>query len=196
MGDGCQEGLRDLLRRQAADLSQRQRDLRIGRQRGVAAGEDQPQAVIGDARIVIVAAPGCFVRGDIVGLRIEGVEARLPPQLIDAAEPARRDQPGARIVRHALAAATSRARRGTRRAAPPRPGRNRRAAGSESRGRRAIRPDRSASIRRLKSASDMAHVPPVSRQLGPALVRAAALAALPAPDNPLAPFLSHAGTGG
>ena len=39
-------GVRDLLGRQAADLAQRERDLGIGGQRRMAAGEDEPKAIV------------------------------------------------------------------------------------------------------------------------------------------------------
>ena len=43
------ERARDLARRQAAEGPQRQRLLRLGRQRGMAAHEEQPQPVVVDA---------------------------------------------------------------------------------------------------------------------------------------------------
>ena len=49
VGAGVRNALRDLLGRQAADLAQRQRDLRVGRQRRMAAGEDQPEPIVLDA---------------------------------------------------------------------------------------------------------------------------------------------------
>ena len=54
---------------------------------------------------------------------------------VDRLEPAGRDQPGARVRRHAVARPLLDAPRRTRRAAPPRPGRSRRAGGSGWRGR-------------------------------------------------------------
>ena len=47
-GRGRQEGVRDLLGLQPAHLAQRERHLRVGRERRVAAGEDEPQAVVLD----------------------------------------------------------------------------------------------------------------------------------------------------
>ena len=44
-----EEGARDLGRREAAGQPQRERDLRLGRERRVAAGEDQLEAVVGQA---------------------------------------------------------------------------------------------------------------------------------------------------
>ena len=49
---GDEEGPRDVRRRDAADQPQRQGDLRLGRERRMAAGEDQPQPVVGDGGIV------------------------------------------------------------------------------------------------------------------------------------------------
>ena len=43
-----EERVRDVRRRDAAHEPQRQRDLRLARQRGMAAGEDEPQPVVGD----------------------------------------------------------------------------------------------------------------------------------------------------
>ena len=98
-----QEGARDLLGRETADLPQRQRDARFRRQGGVAAGEDQPQPVVLDALVV----PFFLVLGVVVDLlgerRQRGVEPGAPPDAVDGLEPAGRDQPGARDWRHAIA---------------------------------------------------------------------------------------------
>ena len=59
-GGGGEEGARDLLGGEAADLAQRQRHLRVRGQRGMAAGEDQPQPVVFDALVV---ALGGVTRG-------------------------------------------------------------------------------------------------------------------------------------
>ncbi len=48
-----QERARDLPRRQTADHSQRQRDPRIHRQCGVAAGEDQPQPIVAEFGVIV-----------------------------------------------------------------------------------------------------------------------------------------------
>ena len=43
-----QKGARDLVGLEAAERAERQRDLRLERQRGMAAGEDQAKAIVGD----------------------------------------------------------------------------------------------------------------------------------------------------
>jgi hypothetical protein len=47
-----EEGVRDLFGRQPAERSQGQRDLRFGGQGGMAAHEDELQALVGDRRVV------------------------------------------------------------------------------------------------------------------------------------------------
>ena len=49
---GGEEGAGDLRRAQAAQRAERQRDPRLGRERRVAAGEDQPQPVVRDGAVV------------------------------------------------------------------------------------------------------------------------------------------------
>jgi hypothetical protein len=97
-----QIGLRDLFRPQAAHLAQRQRHLRVGRQRRMAAGEDQPQPIILDTLFV---GPGVGRNGDLLcGTRfVELIEPRLPAQAVNRLEAARRHQPRPRIPRHSLA---------------------------------------------------------------------------------------------
>ena len=51
---GDEKGPRDLGRRQAADLAQRQRDLRIDCERWVTACEDECQPVVGDRAHIVV----------------------------------------------------------------------------------------------------------------------------------------------
>ena len=52
-----QEGPGDLLGREIADLAQGERDLCVGRQRRMAAGEDQPQAVVREGVLVTSMLP-------------------------------------------------------------------------------------------------------------------------------------------
>ena len=66
-----QVSARDLLGRQAADLAQRQRDLRVGRQRRVTAGEDQAQPIIFDVRM-LVCDLGSGNRLDLLGHVLQG----------------------------------------------------------------------------------------------------------------------------
>ena len=70
------KALRDLFGGEAADLAQRQRDLRVRRQRRMAAGEDQPQPVVLHALLVVsagVARGGLEAFGDLAE---RGVEPR------------------------------------------------------------------------------------------------------------------------
>ena len=48
----AQEGLRDLLGREPADFAQRECDLGVGRERRMAAGEDEAQPIVGDTFVV------------------------------------------------------------------------------------------------------------------------------------------------
>ena len=131
-----EERLRDLFRRQAADFAERERHLRVERERRMAAGEDQAQAVVFDALGV---GPGSRVDDRDVGLRallvVERLEALLPAQAVDRLEPSRRHQPGARVRRARHPSAIARAPPETRRASLPRRRRSRRGDGSASRAR-------------------------------------------------------------
>ena len=64
-----QERARDLLGGEAADLAQRERDLRVGRQRRMAAGEDQPQPVVLDAVVVRLGSAARRRRLELLGQR-------------------------------------------------------------------------------------------------------------------------------
>ena len=94
-----EEGVRDLLGLQPADLAQGQRHLRVGRERRVAAGEDEAQAVVLDG----LGIRGRF--GDEIFNRflVENIESALTPDGVDRLEAPGRDQPRARVRRHALA---------------------------------------------------------------------------------------------
>ena len=98
-----QERACDLLRRQPADLAQRQRHLRVRRQRRMAAGEDQPQAVVLDA--LRIGKRGGVVHGDVGGRArfVERREALLAPEAVDRLESPCRHQPRPRVRRHAFA---------------------------------------------------------------------------------------------
>ena len=140
--------LRDFLGGEAAHLAQRQRDLRVGRQRRVAAGEHEAQAIVLD---VLVVAGGRLVGNrlrEIVEV-LHRVEARAPADSVDRLEAARSTPATRAGSRECRRAATARAPRETRRTAPPRPRRSRRAAAPASRTRGATRPGRS---RRLTPA--------------------------------------------
>jgi hypothetical protein len=66
-GLGDQERVGDLGGRQAAEETQGERDLRVGRERRVTAGEDQPQPLVGDARRLLVGllVVGTHERGEL-----------------------------------------------------------------------------------------------------------------------------------
>jgi hypothetical protein len=85
---------------EAAEGAQRQRHLRLQRQRRVATGEDQPQPVVGDfvgVEIRLSACPAELLRG--VGFELFR-EPRLTPQPVDGLVAGCLDDPGARKVRH------------------------------------------------------------------------------------------------
>src|SRR6267378_8007905 len=89
---GGEKRRRDLLRRQAAHLAQRHRDLRVRIQGGVAAGEDEAQPVVGDGVIL----------GFCKLLRHVYLIADLATALahpVDRLESARRNEPRPRIRR-------------------------------------------------------------------------------------------------
>ena len=95
--------LGNLLRRQTADLAQRERDLRIGGQRRMATREDQAKAVVFDGLIV---CPGRGIDDGDVGFVadvLEGIEASAPAQAVDGLEAAGRHQPRTRIGGDAVA---------------------------------------------------------------------------------------------
>ena len=90
--------MRDLLGLQVAHLAQRERHLRVGRERRVAAGEDEAEAVVFDLMGFIAFNGKCFGM-----LFFERIEARAAPDGIDRLEAPRRHQPGARIGRDSVA---------------------------------------------------------------------------------------------
>ncbi len=94
--------MRDFLGRETADFAQGERHLRIGRERRVAAGENEPQAIILDRLAVRWSGlvDDCIhLLGDI----LHRVEPRAPAYAIDRLEPTRGYQPRARIRRDAVA---------------------------------------------------------------------------------------------
>ena len=99
-----QERPRDLLGGQSADFTQREGHLRVGLQRRVAAGEDQPEPVVVQR---LLAAPFDGRGGlsfQLGGQRGERrVEARPPPQCVDGLEPSGGHQPRPRAGRYAVA---------------------------------------------------------------------------------------------
>ena len=90
---GDEERVRDLGRRQAGDLAQRQRDPRLGRERGMAAGEDEREPVVGDrAHVVLLGRKGLEPRQQL-GLAGERLLAAQP---VDRTVARGRDDPRAR----------------------------------------------------------------------------------------------------
>jgi hypothetical protein len=90
-----EERVGDLLGRQAAERAQRQRDLRLGRQRGMAAREDELQALVGDRRRVHVVLHRGLGHGEQPRLRGERALAAQP---VDRAVARGGHQPGAGVV--------------------------------------------------------------------------------------------------
>jgi hypothetical protein len=93
-----QEGAGDLLGGEASQRAQGQRHLRLQRQRRVAAGEDQAQAIVHRRGFL----------GRLVGiqsrqLHVLALGHRLMAQLIGGLVPRRPDQPGPRVLRLPLA---------------------------------------------------------------------------------------------
>ena len=125
VGVGSRKACGDRLGRQAADLAQRQRDARFLGQARVAAGEDQPQAVVLDRRARPRSSqPGASSAarfGLLAGL-VPADQAAVAADPVDRLEAAGRDQPGAPGWPARRRAASARRRPGRRRAAPPRPG--------------------------------------------------------------------------
>ena len=97
---GDEEGVRDLGRREAADLAQRQRDAALGGERRVAAGEDEGEPVVGDRAHVVLLDRELLQPADELRLLLEDLLAADP---VDRSVPRGRDDPGAGRARHAVA---------------------------------------------------------------------------------------------
>ena len=143
---GDEERTRDLVGRQAAERAQRQGDLRVERERGMAAREDELEALVGEG--------GLVHRSPAHGFRCDRQQVRLRDERPVAADAV--DRPVARGRRRARRpdspgrrrAATARPRRRTPPARPPRRGRSRRGSRSAWRGRGPTRRGRPARRRR------------------------------------------------
>ena len=128
-----EERARDLGRRQPAEGAQRERHLRLGRERGMAAGEDQPQAVVGDRHAVLL-----VVR--LLRWRPQRLEPRQDRRLlgealrtahaVDRLVACGRRDPGPGVVRHAVARPPLERLDETHPAPPPPRGRSPRSPGS------------------------------------------------------------------
>ena len=104
------EGAGDLRRGQAAEQPERQRDPRLGGERRVAAGEQQPQPLVRDRRHILTALPGdAGARpGPGPGVRHHQQrqppgQCRLPPEPVQGLAPRGGQQPRVGPVRHAVA---------------------------------------------------------------------------------------------
>jgi len=84
----------DLFGREATDLAQRERDLRIGRQGRVTAGEDEPEAIVLDALVVQLERRTDAVAKPVGHLGHRRIEARPAAQRVDRLETAGGHQPG------------------------------------------------------------------------------------------------------
>ena len=112
-----EERVRDLGRREAADLAQRQRDAALGGERRVAAREDEREAVVGDRAHVVLLGGELLQPPDELRLLLEDLLAADP---VDRAVARGRDDPGAGRSRQRRRAASARARSRTRPAPRPR----------------------------------------------------------------------------
>ena len=167
---GGQEGPGDRVGGQAGDHLERQRDPGLHRQGGVAAGEDQPQPVVGRRAPVSRCGPAGRARRQATSASLaRSVAARRIRSI--ARRRGRRGQPGGRVVGYAVVgpALAGRARRRRRRR--PRPGPSPRSCGSARRrcaaapppARRRAREDvgvaRPSSFTRRRSAARTAGAP-------------------------------------
>jgi hypothetical protein len=91
-----EEGARNLIRAQPTEGAQGERDLRLERERGVAAGEEELQALIGDRCLHLDLVLNGFRDIQQAGLFLELPVAADP---IDRPVASGRDEPGARVVR-------------------------------------------------------------------------------------------------
>ena len=97
VGRGHQEGARDLLGRQPPERAQRERHLRLDRERRVAAREDQAEPVLRHRRILLLGRQLEMPRDLLLLLR----EPRAPADPVDRLVPRGGDQPARRIRRRA-----------------------------------------------------------------------------------------------
>ena len=88
------------MRLQSPDLAQRQRDLRVGRERGMTAGEDEAEPLVGDrAHVVLLVGAQGFEPGEQLRLASERALAADP---VDRAVARSRHDPRGRIARRAF----------------------------------------------------------------------------------------------
>ncbi len=111
VGAPVEKRARDLLGGEAAHLAQRERHLRVGRQRWMAAREDQPEPVVFQVFVAGRRWLGRLPIQAIGQLGQRGVEPRPSAQAVDGLEAAGRDEPRARVGRHTVARPRSQRRR-------------------------------------------------------------------------------------
>ena len=92
-----EEGPGDLVRRQPAQRAEGERDLRLDRERGVAAREDELDALVREGRLVHLPWRGCGQQTELAG------KGLLSADPIGGAVARRSHQPGARVFWYAVA---------------------------------------------------------------------------------------------
>jgi hypothetical protein len=97
---GATRNARDLLGGQAAERAQRQRHLGFGRERRVAAGEDELQPLVGDRGLVVHLVLHGLRDLEQAGL---GGQGALAAQSVDRGVAGGPRQPGAGVLRRAVA---------------------------------------------------------------------------------------------
>src|SRR6202163_167964 len=95
-----QESASDLFRSEAAYFPQRERDLRVGTQRGVTAGEDEAKAVVLYSLFLLLRRIRRLET--LENCSIGRLESRALAQTVDCLETSGRDQPRARIGGNSL----------------------------------------------------------------------------------------------
>ena len=134
---GDEEGPGDLGRREAAERAQGQGDAGVERERRVAAGEDEPQPIVGKAALASQAHGRLRSRGHEATLDLDQLLGVAPgaAQPVERPVARRRRDPGPRVGRVRRRGATSPGRPRRRRPRPPRRRRSRhRGGGSASPG--------------------------------------------------------------
>ena len=137
---GDEKRARDLLCRQPAEAPQRERDLRVERERGVTAREDELEPLVRDGRLVHLVLHRLWHVEQADLLR----ERPVAPDAIDRAVARRRHEPRTAGSPASLRAASARPRSRTLPARLPRRGRSRRGSRSGWPGRGPIRRGRPA----------------------------------------------------
>ena len=95
-----EEGARDLGRAETAEGTQGERDARLGRQRRMAAGEDQPKPVVGNGAVLDLVLLVAVRRHQRLELPHLVLEPMCPPDAVDRLVAGSRRDPGAGVARH------------------------------------------------------------------------------------------------